>query len=241
MGHEGNVNDKSTVEEHQTNKTTHRYNASNLSPLIISPQTLETILAYRTASGDIPFASKPSPAALLSVVFRRGSLDCATNHHKPHDGSIVAAKLRKTGTRNSIPSWHISNQTANYHTHSILFCDYPSGELSSFAVSAELCTMDKPEIRTRKASRVSQKKPLGSIPTNSSSTSGSNRRERQSTRGGKNTSTAADLNSKIISLGNKEKWRKILGVFEKEKVSFRNVNYSTVMVQLSKNALLGET
>ena len=41
-------------------------------------------------------------------------------------------------------------------------------------------------------------------------------------------------------LGDQKKWREILGVSDYEKDAFDNVNYATVMVQLSKQALEGQ-
>ena len=101
--------------------------------------------------------------------------------------------------------------------------------------------MHRPKIRSGKASRVSQKQPLESLPTNTRSISDSNRQIWQPTRIGSKDSKSFALNKQIVVLGDQKKWREILDILEKEKDVFDNVNYSTVMVQLSKNALLGET
>ena len=105
-----------------------------------------------------------------------------------------------------------------------------------------------PSSNAKQAKRASQKQPLGSRPTNSHAASHAIRREqpRQTSRGGNsrrvfcavNEDKSIAINKKIVALGEAQNWKGMLGVFVKEKDAFDCVNYATVMVQLSKQALL---
>ena len=61
-----------------------------------------------------------------------------------------------------------------------------------------------------------------------------NRNKRRSTKSTNNSNASRGINANIVDLGKQHKWKDLLQVYEKEKLKFNNVNYSTIMSQLAR-------